>query len=103
MTHKDLPEDLQTSYEALKYLFESTMAQADADDALADLEVLTAPYRTAQNAYAAGYGVYSPHPAYLVRNQGDRTWTPWPDDRPAPTLLDLVLRAHEKHKEAQDE
>lgn len=97
---KDLPEGLQTSYDALKYLFESTLAPMDAEEALADLEVLTQPLRTAQQAYAAGHGVYSPHPAYLVRNEGDPKWTPWPDDKPAPTLLDLVLRAHEKRREA---
>lgn len=86
----DLPDDIQTSYDALKYLFESTMAPADAEDALADLEVLVAPVRAAQTAYAAGYGVYSPHPAYLVRQEGDKTWTQWPGDRPQPTVLDLL-------------
>ena len=87
---RDLPEDIQTSYDALKYLFESTMAPADAEDALADLEVLVAPIRLAQESYAAGHGLNSPHPAYLVRQTGDKVWTCWPDDKPRPTVLDLL-------------
>lgn len=91
---KDLPESLQTPYDALKYLFESTLADCDARDALADLEALVAPYRAAQTSYAAGSGLYSVHPAYHVRNEArgeKKEWTSWPDDKPMPTLMDLLM------------
>jgi hypothetical protein len=95
----DLPEDLQTSYDALKYIAESTMTQADADDFIADLEVLVRPYRAAQK-YVAGtfrsavfrsvgnIQLAANHPG--TATQGGRII-----DNP-PTLLDLVLKAQEQ-------
>ncbi len=95
----DLPEDIQRAYDALRYIAESTMAQADAEDAIADLEVLVAPYRAAQKYVAGTYSSpcvwrtawnvdpASKHPG--TATQGGRII-----DNP-PTLMDLVLKAQE--------
>lgn len=101
----DLPEGLQTPYEALKYLFESTMAPSDAEDALADLEALVAPYRAAQRHYAGSLGPYrfltawsvwkASEPASEIRTANEYTST-------APTLMDLVLKAAEKQEDASE-
>lgn len=94
----DLPEDLQPSYDALKYLFESTMTQADAEEALADLENLVGPYRVAQRYYAGSHGPYRFLTAWTVRHTlrgPERSGSAQGTLEAPPTLLDLVLKAQE--------
>lgn len=92
----DLPEDLQTSYDALKYLAESTLTQADAEDFIADLEVLTAPLRAAQEYVPGIFRAAVFRPAWnvqpAVNHPGTATHGGRIIDNP-PTLLDLVLKA----------
>jgi hypothetical protein len=92
----DLPEDLQTSYDALKYLAESTMAKADADDFLADLEVLVAPYRAAQEYVAGIFRAATFRTAWNIQPAANHPGTATRGGRiidNPPTLLDLVLKA----------
>ncbi len=97
--NRDLPEDLQTSYDALKYLFESTLAPADAEDALADLEVLVAPYRAAQDYVAGSYRAGLFRATWdidrLDKNPGTAVMAGRIIDN-APSLLSLVLKAQER-------
>lgn len=91
----DLPEDLQTSYDALKYIAESTLTQADAEDFIADLEVLTAPLRAAQQMVAGLQG-QTFRVAWDLRKAADHPGTATQGGRiinNPPTLLDLVLKA----------
>lgn len=85
----DLPENLQD-------LYETVTAHLETREGHEALEELVAPYRAAQQAYAAGSGLYHPHPAFHVRTQGDKVWTTWPDDKPMPTLMDLLMLVHGK-------
>lgn len=99
----DLPEELQTSYEALVYLFQSTLAPADAEDALADLEMLTAPLRAAEG-YVASYTISDmPVPVWDIDEKHEHMVAVHQHEKRGfpPSLLDLVLQAHEKTKEQQ--
>lgn len=98
----DLPEGLQEAYDVLTGVLSSTMmATRDYEAATAAVEALVAPYRTAQKAYAAGSGLYSPHPAFHIRSEGERRWTTWPSDRPMPSVMDLLMLVHEKNDPAE--
>lgn len=92
----DLPGDLQKAVDHLRMIFSAQLGPGDYAGALESLEELVTPYRAAQQAYAAGNGLYSPHPAFHVRSKGDKVWTSWPDDKPMPTLMDLLMLAHGK-------
>lgn len=92
-----LPEPLQGLYDRLEHTLRVSAADpGDFLEALMVLDALVAPYLTAQEAYAAGNGLYSHHPAFHVRIKGERAWTNWPDDKPVPTVLDLLMLAHTK-------
>lgn len=90
----DLPGDLQKSYDALKYLAESTLTKADAEDFIADLEVLTAPLRASQQMVAGVQG-QTFRVAWDLRKAADHPGTARIGDQiiNPPTLLDLVLKA----------
>lgn len=85
----------QSLPEPLQELYETVVQYLEVEEARDALEALVAPYRAAQRAYAAGSGLYNPHPAFHVRTKGDRVWTTWPDDKPMPTLMDLMMLVHE--------
>lgn len=101
----DLPQDLQDLYDHLAYVLRASTSPADAAECMDALNALVAPYRTAQKAYAGSHGVYVVGPAYLVRIEGQRAegskgkqgWHVWPDDRPMPSLMDLLVLVHEKN------
>lgn len=93
---KPLPEDVQKAVDHLRMIFDAQLGPGDRAGAGDALKVLTDLIAYADSVYAAGYGVYTPHPAYLVRRGGDKKYTNWPDDKPMPTALDLVL-LHRKY------
>ncbi len=92
----ELPEPLQELYESLQEVLLATQEGEGKRATLMVLEELVAPYRTAQQAYAASHGIYRAHPAWLVRSKGDGEWSQWPDTEARPSLLDLTLMIHAK-------
>lgn len=95
----DLPEDIQRAYDALKYLAESTMAQADAEDAIADLEVLVAPYRAAQQYVPGIFRAAVFRTAWNIQPAANHPGTATRGGRiidNPPTLMDLVLKAQKE-------
>ena len=96
MSAPDLPQPLQG-------LYETVAAHLETQEGHEALEALVTPYRAAQQAWAAGSGLYRPHPAFHVRSKGDKVWKSWPDNKPMPTLMDLLMLAHEKNDPAESQ
>lgn len=94
---RDLPEPLQDLYDHILFVLDAHLPDEERPYTQQALAALVEPYRAAQTAYAAGNGLYSPHPAFHVRTEGDKVWTTWPDDKPMPTLMDLMMLVHEKN------
>jgi hypothetical protein len=93
---RPLPEDVQKAVDHLRMIFEAQLGPGDRAGAEDAVKVLTDLIAYADSVYTAGYGVYTPHPAFLVRAAGQKKYLDWPSDKPVPTALELVL-LHRKY------